>query len=200
MTVRSLDALLVFSPGSINYLSGLDDNSLSDLTALIVPTERDPILVLFWFEEGRAANSSWLDDVRLYRAPNDPSPEPGFVPAMLAALRSVGLVDGRRLGLEVGPGGLSPQDHQELVAGLSGAHVEGSWPIVEVVRRVKSPAEIALMRRAASMTDAAIDAGTRALCVGATDTDVGAVILETMTRLGSETPCQGPIIAAGWRS
>jgi Xaa-Pro dipeptidase len=200
MAQRRLDALLVFSPGSINYLSGLDDNSLSDPTALIVPLDRDPILVLFWFEEGRAANSSWLDDVRLYRAPNDPSPEPGFVPAVLAALRLEGLVERRRVGVEVGPGGLSPQDHGELVTGLSGGHVEDSWPIVEVVRRVKSAAEIAFMRRAAALTDAAVEAGTRALRVGATDTEVGAVILETMTRLGSETPCQGPIIAAGWRS
>ena len=77
MAQRSLDALLVFSPGSINYLAGLDDNSLADPTALIVPLDRDPILVLFWFEEGRAANSSWLADVRLYRAPNDPRPGPG---------------------------------------------------------------------------------------------------------------------------
>ena len=66
MAARNLDALLVFSPGSINYLSGLDDNSLSDVTALIVALDRDPVLILFWFEAGRAENSCWLQDVRLY--------------------------------------------------------------------------------------------------------------------------------------
>jgi Xaa-Pro dipeptidase len=199
MARRRLDALLIFSPGSINYLSGLDDNSLADTTALIVPLDRDPALILFWFEAGRPANSCWFDDVRLYRAPNDPTPGSGAVAALVDAVGSLGLAAGR-LGVEMGPGGLSPAEHQELIAGLGQARVEDSWPIVEVVRRVKSPSEIAYMRRAAAITDAAIEAGTRALAVGARDTDVGAAILETMTRLGSETSCLGPIVAAGWRS
>ncbi len=201
MADRRLDALLVLSPGSINYLSGLDDNSLADTTALILPLERDPVLILFWFEAGRAENSSWLDDVRHYRNPNDPTPGNGAVAAVVDAARSLGLTGpGSRLAVEMGPGGLSPAEHQELLAGVGDADIEDSWPIVEVVRRVKSPAEIAYMRRAAAITDAAIEAGTKALAVGARDTDIGAVILETMTRLGSETPCQGPIIAAGFRS
>ena len=199
MAERRLDALLVFSPGSINYLSGLDDNSLSDTTALLVPLDRDPVLILFWFEGGRAENTCWLDDVRLYRAPNDPNPGDGAVAALVGAVRSLGL-GAARVGVETGPGGLSPAEHQELLAGLAGAHVEDSWPVVEVVRRTKSPAEIAYMRRAAAITDAAIEAGTRALAVGTLDTEVGAVILETLHRLGSETSCLGPIVAAGWRS
>jgi len=199
MAERRLDALLVFSPGSINYLSGLDDNSLSDTTALLVPLDRDPVLILFWFEAGRAENTCWLDVVRLYRAPNDPNPGVGAVAALVGAVRSLGL-GAARVGVETGPGGLSPAEHQELLAGLAGAHVEDSWPVVEVVRRTKSPAEIAYMRRAAAITDAAIEAGTRALAVGTLDTEVGAVILETLHRLGSETSCLGPIVAAGWRS
>lgn len=201
MADRGLDALLVFSAGSINYLSGLDDNSLADTTALILPLEHDPILILFWFEQGRAENSSWLSDVRLFRTPTDPTAGAGAVAAVIDAVRSLGMARAR-LGVETGPGGLSPAEHLELLAGLAGlsASVEDSWPIVEVVRRVKSAPEIAYIRRAAAMTDAAVEAGTRALAIGATDTDIGAVILETMTRLGSETPCQGPIIAAGFRS
>jgi Xaa-Pro dipeptidase len=199
MAERGLDALLMFSPHAINYLSGLDDNSLSDVTALILPVDRNPILILFWFEAGRAESSCWLDDVRLYRAPNDPIPGAGAVPATADAVRSLRLAGGR-LGVEMGPGGLSPAEYRELVAGLDGALLEDSWPIVEVVRRVKSAAEVAYMRQAAAITDTAIEAGTRALGVGALDTDIGAVILETMSRLGSETSCQGPIVAVGPRS
>ena len=200
MADRRLDALLIFSPGSINYLSGLDDNSLSDTTALIVTLDRDPVLVLFWFEAGRAENSSWLGDVRLYRASNDPVPGPGAIGAVLDAVRSLGLARSGRIGVEMGPGGLAPAEYVELAAGLTDAHLEDSWPVVEVVRRVKSTAEIAWMRQAAAITDSAMEAGTRALAVGIRDTDVGAVILETMTRLGSETSCLGPIVAAGFRS
>jgi Xaa-Pro aminopeptidase len=190
---------VIFTPGSINYLSGLDDNSLADPTALIVPADRDPILVLFWFEEGRAANSSWLTDVRLYRVRNDPVPGAGFVPAVVDALRSAGLA-GSRIALETGPGGISPADHATLIEAFQDATVDDSWPIVEVVRRVKSDAEIAYIRRAAAITDAGVEAGVGALAVGARDTDVGAAILEAMTRLGSEPPCQGPIVAAGFRA
>jgi Xaa-Pro dipeptidase len=199
MAARGLDALLVFSPGSINYLSGLDDNSPTDLTCLVVPQDRDPVLVLFWFEAGRAANSAWVSDVRLWRAPNDPSPGAGPIVVVADAVRGVGMA-GARLGVEVGPGALSPAEHAELVALLPDAVLADSWPVVETVRRVKSAAEIAYMRDAAAITDAAIDAGTRAVREGARDTDVGAAILSTLIGLGSETPCQGPIIAAGFRS
>jgi len=159
------------------------------------------VLVLFWFEAGRARHSSWLEDVRLYRATNDPQPGPGIVPSVVEAVRSLGLAGGR-LGIEGGAGSLAPVDHAALVEALrdAGATIEDSWPIVEAVRRVKSAAEIAYIRKAAAMSDAAVEAGLAAVHEGGTDGDVGAAIAETLLRLGSETPCQGPIIAAGWRS
>src|SRR5260221_7009391 len=57
MAARGLDVILVFSAGSINYLSGLADNSLSDTTALVLPLDRDPGLLLFWFEAGRPGDT-----------------------------------------------------------------------------------------------------------------------------------------------
>lgn len=196
---RRLDALVLFAPGTINYLSGFDNDNLSDITALIVPLDREPVLVLFWFEAGRAENTCWLDDVRLYRSPADLVPGPGAIGAIIDALRSLGLTRSK-LGIEKGPGALSVSDHEELIAGLPEAQVEDPFLIVETVRRRKSQAELAYMRRAAEITDAAVAAGTKALAVGVRDTDVAAVIVETLTRLGSELPCLGPIVAAGWRS
>ena len=199
MLARGLDALLVFSPASITYLSGLDNDNLSDISCLILPLQRDPVVVTFWFEAGRAENTCWVDDVRLYRSPFDREPGPGAIPAVIETVRSLDLATAR-LGVETGPGALSVGDYRELLAGLSDARIEDSWPIVEVVRRRKSPAEIGYMRRAAAITDAACEAGTRATKAGVRDTDVAAAILETMTRLGSEISCLGPIVAAGFRS
>src|SRR3989304_6358145 len=67
MAERRLDAVLLFGPQNICYLSGLDNDNLSDIQCLVVPPDRDPILVLFWFEAGRAENTCWLDHVVPYR-------------------------------------------------------------------------------------------------------------------------------------
>jgi Xaa-Pro aminopeptidase len=60
MTRRGLDALLLFSPGNIYYLAGMDSEDWVDLQCLIVPTHADPLLVILDFELGRCQNSSWL--------------------------------------------------------------------------------------------------------------------------------------------
>lgn len=193
MTERGLDGLVLFSPSNIYYLAGMDSENLFDLQALIVPVEADPVLVIFDFERGRFENSSWLPKPAIYGGFDDP------IATVAAALRELRL-DDQRLGVEQRLPWLSPHHFLRLRAELPRATIEDAFGVVERVRLVKSEDEIALMRRAAALTDAGVMAGYRAIATGVRDSEVAAAIAEALYREGSETVCWGPVVAAGYRS
>ena len=71
--------------------------------------------------------------------------------------------------------------------------------MVETMRLVKSPAEIALMRAAALTTEAGMRAGIDAVGAGVNENEVAAEIQAAMTRAGSHYPAIHPFIASGGR-
>ena len=193
MAARGLDALVLFGPQNVCYVSGLDNDNLSDIQCVIVPMDRDPVLVLFWFEAGRAENTCWLDEVVLYR-----DEDPMAVAAGVVGRLGLG---GGRLGVERPAVGLTVDQFERLVAHLperdASRHAFGA---VEIPRRVKSPAEIGYMRRAAALTDRAVDAACAAIDVGVSDGEIAAVITNVIYGEGGETTCLGPIVAGGYRA
>lgn len=193
MRERGLDGLVLMSPSNINYLAGMDSENLFDLQALVVPLEADPALVIFDFERGRFENSAWLPTPVVYGGFDDP------IAAVARAVRDRGL-DGQRLGVEQRLPWLSPHHFLRLRAELAKATIEEAFGVVEAVRLVKSADEIALMRRAAALTDAGVEAGFRAIAAGVRDSEVAAAVVDAMYRAGSDTLCWGPIVAAGYRS
>ncbi|HVA86609.1 MAG TPA: Xaa-Pro peptidase family protein [Candidatus Saccharimonadales bacterium] len=192
MAERDLDGLLLFAPHPINYLSGMDSENLFDFQCLIVPLNGTPTLVILDFEEARAENSVGLGTVVSYRAFDDP------ITAVVDQVRALGLAGGR-LGLEQ-RAGITPAAHGRFVEELAGTRLEDPFGIVEGVRLVKSTAEIAYMRRAAALTDRAVEAAYHAIRPGVRDADVAAVIMDTFYRAGSDTVCWGPIVASGYRA
>jgi Xaa-Pro dipeptidase len=192
MAERNLDGLLLFSPHNVFYLSGMDSENLFDFQCLIVPAVGEPVLVILDFEEARAANSVGAGRAVSYHAFDDP------IEAVLAQVASLDLAEAR-LGLE-SRAGITPAAYARFVASLAGAVVEDPFGIVENARLVKSPAEIAYMRRSAALTDAATLAGYEALRPGVRDADVAAAIMDVFYRGGSDTVCWGPIVASGYRA
>lgn len=190
MAERSLDGLVLVGPHHINYLSGMDSENLFDFQALIVPLGGDPTLVIFDFEQGRAEASSWLTAPTVYGTFDDP------VATTLAAIDAAGLAGGR-LGLEQRATVVSAALLERLRSGLAVAHVEDAFGVVEQVRLTKSAPEIAYMRRAAELTDAAVLAAYDEMRPGVPDHDVAATIMATLYGGGSDTVCWGPIVASG---
>jgi Xaa-Pro dipeptidase len=194
MAQHELDALLVFGPHNVFYLCGMDSENLFDFQCLIVPATGEPVLVILDFEEARAANSVGAGRVVSYHAFDDP------VEAVVAQVRAMGLAGGR-LGLER-RSGVTPAVFAQFVTELerSGATVSDPFGIVEDVRLVKSDPEIALMRRSAALTDAAVEVAFAALRPGVRDAEIAAAIMDSFYRGGSDTVCWGPIVASGYRS
>jgi Xaa-Pro dipeptidase len=66
--------------------------------------------------------------------------------------------------------------------------------IVEVPRAVKSPAELELIRRAAAISDDAVQAGIRATRAGVTERTVAAAVYQRLLLAGSDHPGIPPMI------
>ena len=81
---RSLDAVLVFSPSNIYYLSGFFSVNLWDFECLIVPLSQDAVLVIREFEIGRFQASCRLPEPRTY------PPEGSGPKAVIDVLRHLG--------------------------------------------------------------------------------------------------------------
>lgn len=192
MAERDLDGLLVFSPHNVYYLSGMDSENLFDFQCLIVPRDGTPVLVILDFEEARAENSVGLGTVVSYHAFDDP------IRAVVTEVGRLGLAGGR-LGLER-RAGITTDQWLQFGEELGGSALEDPFGIVESCRIVKSPDELAYMRRAAALTDAAVVAAYDAIRPGIRDAEVAAVIMESFYRGGSDTVCWGPIVASGYRS
>jgi Xaa-Pro dipeptidase len=188
---RGLDAVVLFGPHNINYLTGMDSENLFDPQCCILAADGDPALVVFDFEHGRFENSSWLTEPILYGSFEDP------IAAFTRAATERGL--GRaRLGVE--QRGIGTQQYAKFVTALPEARIEDAFGIVESVRLVKGAEEIALMRRAAALTDQGVAAGFAAIAEGRHDYEVSAAVAAALYGGGSELVSFGPIVAAGYRA
>jgi len=85
----------------------------------------------------------------------------------------------------------------DLVNGLDMTPVKG---LVESLRLIKSPAEIELLREAAAITDAGVEAALEAIQAGAGDNDIAAAAASGCWRAGGEFFNLDPIATVGWRS
>jgi Xaa-Pro dipeptidase len=191
MAKRGLDALLLFGPHNIAYLTGMDSENLFDQQACLLAIGKDPILVILDFELGRFKNSSWLDRPVLYGQFDNP------VMAFVEAISMAGLARSR---LGIDRRWIGAHHYQQLFQALPGAAIEDSFDAVERERLIKSPAEIKFMRKAAAFTEAGVEAGFAAITEGRRDYEIAASILQATYRAGSDLSCWGPIVAVGYRS
>ena len=194
LAARGLDGILLFGPHNVFYLSGMDSENLFDFQCLIVGRDGEPTLAILDFEEARAANSLGYGTPVSYHAFDDP------VAFVADQLRARGIERGR-LGLEQrAPFTLTPALLTRFREALPNATFEDPFGIVEDLRLVKSDAEVGYQRRAAGLTDAAVEAAYGVLRPGIRDAEVAAVIMDTLYRGGSDTVCWGPIVASGFLS
>jgi Xaa-Pro dipeptidase len=88
----------------------------------------------------------------------------------------------------------------KLKAAAPQIRFEDTSGLVESLRAVKSPAELAYLREAGAITGGAVTAALRGLREGASDSDLAASLLGEAIRRGSEPMAEGPYVSAGPRS
>ena len=208
---RKLDAICLFDPRHVFYLTGSDSQGHGHLQALVVRPGAQLTYITWDFEAGKVATSSWLADEKRIRWDYDKGgiaadcwlvdvvtyswfDDP--IAVLAGTLKRLGL-DRAHIGIELHSAGLSAANAARLRDAMPEAHFEAAYGILERCRLRKSKAELAHMRSAAALTDKAVEAGYSAMRVGNTDSDVAAAIIGSLYTNGCEPLCWGPIVAAG---
>ena len=179
---RKLDGLLVaFSP-NLRYLTGFTGSNGS----LLVLGGKS---ILFTDPRYRIQAAQEVTcRVTIAKGP--------LVAAVAGAIDRLGL---KRIGYE--PARMTCDSYESLKSRLPmRASLEPVKGWVEELRMVKSPAEIALIRRSVETNSRAFDQAVARIRPGITEQDLAAELEYRMRRLGAEKPAFETIVAAGVRS
>jgi ectoine hydrolase len=189
MARRGLDVLYVTSPSNLNYLLGhravwFDPRNV---TGLAVPASDASPIYFDTYDHAPDWPPTITDAVK-YGEHGFYFPEGAQVVA--DTLKARALLEGR-VGLEYwswAPGGPA---FAELARRLSAAGaaeiVDGSW-VVDHLRLVKSPQELAYTREALAIADAAYEALRDALVPGMTEHEIDALLAYECKRRGGDEP------------
>ena len=193
MAERRIDALIVTSPENICYLSGYHTTGYHVFQCLILPAGGEPRFVVRNIEVGNVHRPSWVAEADGVFIGDDPF---GVVAeALVSLVGRRGRVGYEDQGFFLTPAGLDGLRHH-----LPEAELIAASGVVETPRAIKSPAEIAKIRRAAAAACAGLLAGADAGRPGATENDVAAAVYGGMVKAGSEYTGSPPYVAAGARS
>jgi Xaa-Pro dipeptidase len=187
MQDRGVTTLCLVSPENIYYLLGLNHQGYFAFTLLVLPLTGQPLLVTRAMEAPTVAAQAPSCIHMTFNDDEDPS---------AAAERAVRLVteSGDRVGIERTSMFLPIAIWETMRSRLKNlAWADGSG-IVETVRAVKSPTEIEQMRRAALISDRAIQAGIAAARPGEDERTIAATIYHELLLAGSEHPGFPPLI------
>jgi Xaa-Pro aminopeptidase len=188
MAEAQLDALFITSTNNFRYLSGhVTPFWVSKTRPLffLLPLRRDPILLVTTNQVETAQATSWVEEVRSWE---------GFATAgvelVAQTIRDLGLTSGR-IGAELGYEqrlGLPYHDFVHLQHLLPQATFVDAADLLWQLRQVKSAAEIAYLRQAATITNNAYQEIFHTVQEGMTEQEVFVHFVSSVFRQGAERP------------
>jgi Xaa-Pro aminopeptidase len=179
---RKLDALLVSGAPNIRYLTGFT----GDNGSVLVTPERTILFTDPRFQIQAAQEVGC--EVKIAKGP--------LVIDILGSVKRLGL---KRIGYE--PARMTCDVFESLKSRLPlRASLEPVNGWVEELRMVKSPDEIARIRRSVATNSEAFEQAVRRAKPGMKESELAAELEYRMRRLGAEKPCFDTIVAGGARS
>lgn len=187
MHERGIAALAVVSPENIYYLLGLDHLGYFAFTLLVVPQRGPTVLVTREMERSTVAAQVPGCLHRVFGDGQDPA---DAVVAELAAATA----PGQLVGVERQAMFFPPAVHDRVCTELTGRSFTDCTSMLAAQRAVKSPAELAHVRRAAEISDVAMATALRTAGDGVAEREVAAAVYAQMLRAGSDQPGFVPLI------
>jgi Xaa-Pro dipeptidase len=194
---RGLDGLLMFRQESMYYLTGYDTFGYVFFQCLYMGADGETLTLLTRTPDVRQAeHTSVIADVRVWYDAKGVNPAED----LRKILEEHGC-RGKRLGIETDAYGLTGFNLRRVEAALDGfcALVEVS-DLVTRLRAIKSEAEIAYVRKAARLADAALDRAVERAGPGAFEGDVLAALQGAIFEGGGDFPANEVIIGSGPRA
>ncbi len=192
MQQSNLDGLLMFQQESMYYLTGYDTFGFCFFQCLYLGADGQLALLTRSADLRQAQHTSIIEDIRIW------TDEAGAQPAtqLRDMLESLG-AKGKRLGIETNSHGLTHFNGRAVDAAMEGfCTLSEATKLVNILRLVKSPAELKYVRRAGKLGDAALKAGIKRTKAGASEGDILAAQLAAIFSGGGDYPANEFIIGS----
>jgi Xaa-Pro aminopeptidase len=193
---HAVDGLIVHDPTNISWLTGWRGKGYQIYQALILTADERPLTLLTRTSDVfEAQMTSIVDDVRGWRTEAGDGP----ITTLATLLHASGLV-GKRVAYELPDYYLSVSLYLKLMALLADTLHSNLTGVIDRLRYRRSPAEIALIRRAAAIADAGAEAGTRALTPGGSELVMAGAMHQAMMAGGGQSPASPMNLVSGDRA
>ena len=201
MARRDIDALIISDTHNITYLTGYTALSAYVPQAIVLSIhEEEPTFILRRQDAPAAIHQTFMDRGKIIGYPEAliGNPDKDGYDTVIDFLYEIGLAN-RGIGLE--KGNLTAQAAAKFGSRLPEARIEDCTKAVTWVRLIKSDLEIAVMREAAAISDAAILRAAEVIRPGVSEAEACAEIAGTLvrgangkqgTRLEGITICSSP--------
>lgn len=193
LQAQGLDGLLMFQQESMYYLTGYDTFGFCFFQCLYLGADGRLALLTRSADLRQARHTSIIEDIRIW------TDEAGAKPAtqlrdMLESLKA----KGKRLGIENQSYGLTHLNGKQVDAALDGfVKLTDASDLVNMIRVVKSPAELRYVRKAGELGDAALKAAIRKTRPGADEGEILAAQQAAVFSGGGDYPANEFIIGSG---
>jgi Xaa-Pro aminopeptidase len=179
---RNFDAILITSPANIFYLTGIN-NFDSEKGFLMVVLKNDFLLISSLFYQNRISNIL-------------PSEKAVYVPRgeSISGYAAKTLKNSKIIGFE--RENLSYSRYETFKKALRGKKLLPVSGAVEEFRKIKNSEELAMIKKAASITDKTFAAVLKLVKPGITELFIKRKVLEIMQDLGAQGCAFDPIIAS----
>jgi len=193
MNARGLDGMLLLRPESMYYLTGFDTAGYVFFQVLYFGADGRLSLLTRSPDLRQAALTSIIKDVRIWVDSDEADP----VEELKRLLDEFGC-RGSRLGIEGNAPCLNGVVWDQMEAAFESFCVlEEATDLVNRLRLVKSEAELAYVRKAGALADAALAEGNRLAVPGAFEGDIQAAMQGVIFRGGGDYPNGGMVIGSG---
>lgn len=192
VTEAGLDALILFAPESHYWICGYDTFGFAMYQAMVLTAKGKLHLMTRMPDRIQALRTSTLTEDEIHVWPQYEGSNPAE--HLKNLLTDLGVANGR-LGFESDTAGLTDRNGQLTRAALPAA--EEYSDLIRALRRVKSPAEIEMHRRAGQLADDAMDAGLAETRAGAFEGDILAAMQGAVLRGGGDYAGNEFILGSG---
>ncbi|MEX3011991.1 M24 family metallopeptidase [Hoeflea sp. TYP-13] len=193
MQDNELDAMLLFAQESMYWLTGYDTFGFCFFQTLVVKSDGSMNLLTRSADLRQARHTSIIENISIWtdRANADPTME------LKNLLNDLDLL-GCKIGVEYDTHGLTGSNCRKLDDQLQsfGDLIDAS-ALVSRLRLIKSPAEIDLIKTAAGLADAALDAALPLIKPGGNEADILAAMQGAVFSGGGDYPGNEFIIGSG---
>lgn len=206
MSEKGIDVLIVTDPANMNYLTGFDGWSFYVHQGVIVALdEEQPI----WFGRGQDGNAArlttYLEEKNIYAYTDDYVNSTLKHPYEYVAdiLKERGL-EKKVIATETDAYYFSAKCQQTIERCLPDAKFKDGYNLVNWVKIVKSPAEIAFMKKAAVIAEKAMKTAYDFIDIGVRQCDAAAAVYQAQIsgteEYGGEYSAIAPLMPAGIRT